>query len=84
MPNAKSKRANAPRLEEFRKEHPSGSRIGKWSDSLPDDIVAEIMASSAGARVTTLWLLDLGFEGATESKVEALLIVRRQQARDND
>lgn len=78
MPNAKPERANRPRLDDYQKQHKSGNRTGRWIDTLPDDIRSEIMASDAGARVITGWLLGLGFDGATESKVEALLIERRK------
>ena len=78
MSNVKSKRANAQRLDDYQKQHKPGNRRGRWIDTLPDDIRSEIMASDAGARVITGWLLGLGFDGATESKVEALLIERRK------
>lgn len=80
MPNDKSKKVAAPRLDDFKKDHRPGPRTGRWIDTLPEAIRAEIMASDAGSRVITLWLLDLGYEGATESKVEALLLERRKLA----
>jgi hypothetical protein len=66
-------------LDDFQKKHRAGARTGKWVDRLPDEIKTEIMASTAGARVVTMWLQDLGYDDATENKVEQIIRDRRRR-----
>lgn len=67
-----------PTLNEYQKSNHSGPR-GRWVDSLPEEIKTQIMASTAGERVITLWLLELGYDGATDSKVSQLVNERRRR-----
>ena len=53
---------------------------GRWIDGLPQEIVDEIMASNAGAKVIADWLKIRGFDGATPSKCEHLVDARKKQA----
>ncbi len=49
---------------------------GRWVDSLPPEIVDEIMASKAGPTVVADWLKLLGYAGATPKKCELLTLDR--------
>jgi hypothetical protein len=53
---------------------------GRWVDSLPAEIVDEIMACKAGPTIVADWLLTLGYEGATPKKCEALTTSRNKLA----
>jgi len=53
---------------------------GRWVDSLPAEIVDEIMGSKAGPTVVADWLLTLGYEGATPKKCELLTMSRNKLA----
>lgn len=60
-------------LESFRASHDRRTR-SRWVDCLPDVLVAEIMASTAGATIITRWLRDVhGYEDATVNRVAALI-----------
>ena len=53
---------------------------GRWVDTLPQEIVDEVMASNAGAKVIADWLKARGFDGATPSKCELLVDARKKLA----
>lgn len=53
---------------------------GRWVDTLPQEIVDEVMASNAGAKVIADWLKTRGFDGATPKKCEPLVDARKKQA----
>jgi len=53
---------------------------GRWIDGLPQEIVDEIMAGTAGAKVVSDWLKTRGFDGATPKKCEPLVDARKKQA----
>lgn len=48
-------------------------RQARWTDRLPPEVVQEILESTAGTRLVAQWLLSLGYEGATDKKVEWLV-----------
>jgi capsid protein len=52
----------------------------RWIDGLPQEVVDEIMASDAGAKVVSDWLKTRGFDGATPKKCELLVDARKKQA----
>ena len=52
---------------------------GRWVDSLPPEVVDEIMASTAGPTVVADWLRSIGYEGATPKKCELLTLARNQR-----
>jgi hypothetical protein len=47
-------------------------------DSLPAEIVDEIMASTAGGKVVSDWLRLIGYEDATPKKCEQLTLARQE------
>ena len=49
---------------------------GRWVDSLPVEIVDEIMASTAGGKIVSDWLRLIGYEDATPKKCEQLTLAR--------
>ncbi len=51
---------------------------GRWVDSLPPEIVDQIMASKAGPTVVADWLKLLGYEGASPKKCELLTLARNK------
>jgi hypothetical protein len=53
---------------------------GRWVDGLPQEIVDEVMASNAGAKVIADWLTTQGFDGATPSKCKYLVDARKKLA----
>ena len=53
---------------------------GRWIDGLPQEIVDEVMASNAGAKVIADWLKTRGFDGATPSICELLVVARKKLA----
>jgi len=66
--------SNVVSLEKYRVRHDHRARRSRWVDDLPDDIVAEIMASTAGSTITTRWLREVhGYQDATVNRVAALI-----------
>lgn len=64
------------RLEEYARGHASRRTHRRWVDRLPDEVVAQIVASRAGPSVVVAWLESLGFDGASLSKIKPLLAAR--------
>ena len=51
----------------------------RWSDKLPENIKAQIMASNAGAKVIADWLNQIGYKDATAGKCQILVTERDKQ-----
>jgi hypothetical protein len=46
----------------------------RWVDSLPEEIQAQILASTAGSTIVSRWLKEsLGYTGATANRVNTLI-----------
>lgn len=54
-------------------ELPRRQRRPRWSDSLPDDIIAQIMESDATCSQVSNWLVAIGYPDATHQKMQALI-----------
>jgi hypothetical protein len=52
---------------------------GRWSDKLPENIKAQIMASNAGALKISKWLNQIGYKDATVGKCQTLVTERDKQ-----
>jgi hypothetical protein len=62
-------------LDEFvEKEQNTQTR---WVDTLPTEVVAQIMGSQAGAAQINRWLIGEGFPESTVRRVEPLIHERR-------
>jgi hypothetical protein len=64
-----SDKADTPSLDEFAATRQSKSGYPSWVDSLPDEIQAQILSSSAGHSVVVDWLHGLGHTRATQNIV---------------
>lgn len=53
---------------------------GRWVDSLPPEILDQIMASKAGPTIVADWLKSIGYEDATPKKCETLTLPRNKLA----
>lgn len=62
-------------LSDYAATRPSKER---WVDSLPPEIVDQIMASKAGPTVVADWLKSLGYAGASPKKLELLTLARKK------
>ena len=62
-------------LDTFVENH-RGRKHRRWVDCLPDDVVAQIMASDAGEVVVARWLVAIGYEDATPHRVKVLTRAR--------
>jgi len=51
----------------------------RWSDKLPENIKAQIMASNAGALKISKWLNQIGYRDATAGKCQILVTERDKQ-----
>lgn len=51
----------------------------RWSDKLPENIKAQIMASNAGATRIYKWLNRIGYRDATVGKCRILVTERDKQ-----
>ena len=49
----------------------------RWVDTLPAEVLAQIMASQAGAAQINRWLIGEGFPDSTVRRIEPLIQERR-------
>jgi hypothetical protein len=66
-------------LTEFAATRPNASN-SRWIDGLPQEIVDEIMAGTAGSKVISDWLQTRGFPDATPGKCMPLVDARKKLA----
>ena len=64
-----------PTLDEFAESEQKPQT--RWVDSLPAEVIEQIMASQAGAAQINRWLIGEGFSESTVRRVEPLIAERR-------
>lgn len=61
--------SDSPSLDEFAAEL-EDERDRSWADSLPVEVQDQIINSKTSVRTAVAWLLRLGYEGATDAKID--------------